>query len=154
MSIEIAIAGVIIIALIIYALSAGADFGGGVWNLFAFGKNKQQQQKLIEDAIAPIWETNHVWLILVIVLLFICFPLAFASIAISLHIPITLMLIGIVLRGSAFIFCSYGSKQNQSLYRFWQKNIQCFKCINTDYFWDDYCCCCFGQNQYRPAFSP
>jgi cytochrome d ubiquinol oxidase subunit II len=55
-----------------------------------------------------VWEANHVWLILAIVLLFTCFPRAFAAIAIGLHIPLTLMLIGIVLRGSAFVFQSYG----------------------------------------------
>ncbi len=105
----IAIAGVIMVALTFYVLFAGADFGGGVWDFFARGDRAKAQRDLISHALAPIWEANHVWLILVIVLLFTCFPLAFATIAIALHIPLTLMLIGIVLRGSAFIFRSYGS---------------------------------------------
>jgi cytochrome bd ubiquinol oxidase subunit II len=50
-----------------------------------------------------------VWLILVIVLLFSGFPRAFSAIMIALHIPITAMLIGIVLRGSAFVFRKYDS---------------------------------------------
>jgi cytochrome d ubiquinol oxidase subunit II len=62
--------------------------------------------------MGPVWEANHVWLILVIVLLFTCFPAAFARLAIVLHIPLTLMLIGIVLRGSAFTFRSYGSRSD------------------------------------------
>jgi len=49
-----------------------------------------------------------VWLILVIVLLFVCFPRAFAVLMTALHVPMTLMLLGVVLRGSAFIFRSYG----------------------------------------------
>ncbi len=96
-----------LIALTIYAVMAGADFGGGVWDLFASGPRAGRQRELIHRAIGPIWEANHVWLILVIVLMFTCFPPAFAAISIALHIPLSLMLIGIVLRGSAFAFRSY-----------------------------------------------
>jgi cytochrome d ubiquinol oxidase subunit II len=92
---------------VLYALGGGADFGGGVWDLFAAGSTAQKQRELIAKAIGPIWEANHVWLILVIVLLFSCFPLAFATIATALHVPLTLMLIGIVLRGAAFTFRAY-----------------------------------------------
>lgn len=104
------VAGVILLALNTYALLAGADFGGGVWDLFASGPRREQQRQLIANAMSPVWEANHVWLILVVVLLFTCFPAAFALLAIRLHIPLSLMLIGIVLRGSAFIFRSYDSK--------------------------------------------
>jgi cytochrome d ubiquinol oxidase subunit II len=105
----VAVAGVIMVALNFYVLFAGADFGGGVWDFFARGPRQKAQRDLIAHAIAPIWEANHVWLILVIVLLFTCFPAVFSAIVITLHIPLTLMLLGIVLRGSAFIFRSYGS---------------------------------------------
>lgn len=102
------LAGVILVALTAYVLLGGADFGGGVWDLLASGPRKQQQRDLVAHAIGPVWEANHVWLILAIVLLFTCFPRAFARIAIALHVPLTLMLIGIVLRGSAFVFQNYG----------------------------------------------
>jgi cytochrome d ubiquinol oxidase subunit II len=111
------IAGIVMISLNAYVLLAGADFGGGVWDFFARGDRRRAQRDLISHAIAPIWEANHVWLILVIVLLFTCFPAAFSTIAITLHIPLTLMLLGIVLRGSAFIFRSYGSEQDASQQR-------------------------------------
>jgi cytochrome d ubiquinol oxidase subunit II len=101
---ELAIAVVMVIALIVYTLSAGADFGGGAWHLLASGPRADDQRDLIDDAIGPIWEANHVWLILVVVLLFVCFPGAFAAISTALHIPLTVMLIGVVLRGSAFAF--------------------------------------------------
>lgn len=107
MSPEILVGAVLFAALILYALGGGADFGGGVWDLFAHGRTGERQRALIAHAIGPIWEANHVWLILVIVLLFVCFPVAFAAIATALHIPLTLMLIGIVLRGSAFTFRTY-----------------------------------------------
>jgi len=102
------VAGIILIALTAYVLLGGADFGGGIWDLLADGPRKTRQRDLIAHAIGPVWEANHVWLILAMVLLFTCFPRAFARIAIALHVPLTLMLIGIVLRGSAFVFHVYG----------------------------------------------
>jgi len=101
------VAGVALVALTAYVLLGGADFGGGIWDLLASGPRKRGQRALIAEAIGPIWEANHVWLILVVVLLFTCFPVAFARLAITLHIPLSLMLIGIVLRGSAFAFRSH-----------------------------------------------
>ena len=107
---ELIITGVIGAALILYTLTAGADFGGGVWDLLARGPRAADQRRVIAEAIAPIWEANHVWLILVVVLLFVCFPAAFAAISTALHIPLTLMLVGVVLRGSAFTFRAYDPK--------------------------------------------
>src|SRR5262249_36676422 len=98
---------VMIASLVLYALGAGADFGGGVWDLLASGPRAKRQRELIAHAIGPIWEANHVWLILVIVLLFVAFPPAFAAMSIVSHIPLAVMLVGIVLRGSAFVFRSY-----------------------------------------------
>ena len=108
MSLAESLAATILVSLTAYALLGGADFGGGVWDLVASGPRKEQQRRLVVQAIAPVWEANHVWLILAIVLLFTCFPAAFARLAIALHVPLTLMLIGIVLRGSTFMFQSYG----------------------------------------------
>ena len=104
---EVIVAIFILASLIVYALMGGADFGGGIWNLLAFGVRAQRQREAIADAIAPIWEANHVWLILVIVLLFTGFPGAFATMMTALNIPMTVMLLGIVLRGSAFVFSKY-----------------------------------------------
>jgi len=115
---EIVIASVMIAALVLYALLGGADYGGGVWDLFAFGRRAREQRTLIAKAISPVWEANHVWLILVIVLLFTAFPPAFAAIATALHIPITLLLIGIVLRGTAFTFRTY-DLQRDDVQRRW-----------------------------------
>lgn len=100
-------AWIIVVALNAYVLFGGADFGGGVWDLLASGPRRDKQRTLVAHAIGPIWEANHVWLIVVVVMLFVCFPPAFAAFGTILHIPLTLMLIGIVLRGSAFIFRSY-----------------------------------------------
>ncbi|MBI4396060.1 MAG: cytochrome d ubiquinol oxidase subunit II [Elusimicrobia bacterium] len=101
------IAIAIFAALMVYSLTGGADFGGGVWDLFAAGPRAARQRDAIARALSPIWEANHVWLIVVMVLLFVAFPKAFADIGIALHIPLAVMLIGIVMRGSAFAFRSY-----------------------------------------------
>jgi cytochrome bd ubiquinol oxidase subunit II len=106
---ETIIAGIMLISLILYGVMGGADYGGGMWDLLASGVRAQRQRHAIAEAIAPIWEANHVWLILVVVLLFSAFPRGFSAIMIALHIPITAMLIGIVLRGSAFAFRKYDS---------------------------------------------
>lgn len=108
-------AWVVVVALNAYVIFAGADFGGGVWDLLAWGPRKQQQRELVAHAIGPIWEANHVWLIVVVVVLFVCFPPAFAAFGTVLHLPLSLMLIGIVLRGSAFVFraYSYGPRSEQ-----------------------------------------
>jgi|SRR5262245_25255206 len=118
LSIDVLIAGAMMVSLTFYALLGGADFGGGVWDLFASGPRMRAQRELIAEAIGPVWEANHVWLILVVVLLFTAFPPAFAAIATALHIPLTLMLIGVVLRGSAFTFRSY-DKRTDDVQRRW-----------------------------------
>ena len=106
------------VALAAYLVMAGADFGGGVWDLFATGPRRKRQRALIAESIGPIWEANHVWLILAVVLLFVCFPPAFARLSVSLHIPLTLMLVGIVLRGSAFTFRTY-DRQSDDVQQRW-----------------------------------
>ncbi len=94
-------------AMMIYVVLGGADYGAGVWDLLARGPRAEAQRELIAHAIGPVWEANHVWLIVVIVLLFTGFPVAFAAIMTVLHVPLALMLAGVVLRGSAFTFRSY-----------------------------------------------
>jgi cytochrome bd ubiquinol oxidase subunit II len=96
-------------AIALYAVFGGADFGGGVWDLLATGPRRDAQRNAISNAIGPVWESNHVWLIFALVTLFTCFPLAYADIATNLNAPLTLALIGIVLRGAAFVFRNYAS---------------------------------------------
>ena len=100
-------------SLTLYVLLGGVDFGGGVWDLLASGPRKRQQRALIEGVISPVWEVNHIWLILLIVLLFTCFPHGFAVISTALHVPLTLMLVGIVLRGAAFAFRQYDDRRDE-----------------------------------------
>jgi cytochrome d ubiquinol oxidase subunit II len=112
------LAAVLALSLNAYVLFGGADFGGGVWDLLATGPRRHRQREVIAHALGPIWEANHVWLILAIVMTFTCFPPVYARLGTVLHIPLTLMLVGIVLRGSAFTFRTYDS-QHDAVQRRW-----------------------------------
>jgi cytochrome bd ubiquinol oxidase subunit II len=88
-----------------YAVFGGADFGGGFWDLLAGGTERGRRPRaLIADAIGPVWEANHTWLIFDLVILWTAFPMAFAAIMSTLFVPLSLAAGGIVLRGAAFAF--------------------------------------------------
>lgn len=91
------------ISLILYVLFGGADFGAGIVEIITGSKH----EKTISHAIGPIWEANHIWLIIAVVILFVGFPSLYAMVTTYLHIPLLLLLIGIVMRGTAFTFRSY-----------------------------------------------
>ena len=100
-----AVGWVLWVGVTAYALFGGADFGAGVWDLLAGGTRRgRAQRELIEHSLAPVWEANHVWLIFVLVLLWTGFPPAFAALASTLYIPLTLAAFGMIARGAAFAF--------------------------------------------------
>ena len=102
------VGAVALAVLVAYAVLAGADFGGGVWDLMARGPRAADQRAAIASAMGPVWEANHVWLIFLIVLLFTCFPAAFAVLSVAFFVPFHLVLLGVVLRGAAFVFRAHG----------------------------------------------
>jgi cytochrome d ubiquinol oxidase subunit II len=100
-----AVAVVLFAAVTAYAVFGGADFGAGFWDLVAGGAARGARPRaLVDHSIAPVWEANHVWLIFVLVVLWTAFPEAFASITLTLFVPLTLVALGIVLRGASFAF--------------------------------------------------
>ena len=101
-------------SLYLYCLLGGADFGAGVLELFVKKEDREKHEKLAVQAMGPVWEANHMWLIIVIVILFNGFPKAYSTVSIYFHLPLTLMLIGIILRGCAFIFRSYDAVRDRS----------------------------------------
>lgn len=101
------LSGAMLVSLIFYALLGGADFGGGVWDLLSRGRRAADQRRLVASAIGPVWETNHIWIIVAVVVLFTGFPRAFAVVSTALFVPVTLLLAGIVLRGAGFAFHAY-----------------------------------------------
>jgi cytochrome bd ubiquinol oxidase subunit II len=105
MSSPTAVAVVLWTGATIYAVFGGADFGAGLWSLLAGrGDRARRPRELIDWAIGPVWEANHVWLIFVIVVLWTGFSSAFEAIFSTLFIPLSLAALGIVLRGSGFAF--------------------------------------------------
>lgn len=97
------------IALVFYIIFGGADYGAGILEFFK-RHNKtinDEVEHIITSAIGPVWEANHIWLILIIVILFNGFPLLFLTLTTYLHIPLVAILIGVVLRGVAFTFRHY-----------------------------------------------
>lgn len=104
-----AVAALLWLSMIAYAVLGGADFGGGIWNLFFVGKKGEPARALIRGAVGPVWEANNVWIIFLAVGLYTGFPVVAAALANALFIPLTLALIGIVLRGASFAFRTHFS---------------------------------------------
>jgi cytochrome bd ubiquinol oxidase subunit II len=101
----IAVAAILFVVIAAYALFGGADFGGGIWDLLAGSAERgAAPRRLIDESITPVWEANHVWLVFILVLLWTAFPPAFAAIMTALFVPLSLSLLGIVLRGVGFAF--------------------------------------------------
>jgi cytochrome d ubiquinol oxidase subunit II len=99
------VAVVLFVGVTAYALFGGADFGAGFWDLIAGGPERGAKPRaLVDHSIGPVWEANHVWLIFCLVVLWTAFSEAFASITLTLFVPLTLAALGIVMRGSSFAF--------------------------------------------------
>jgi cytochrome d ubiquinol oxidase subunit II len=115
MSLVDTVAAIMFVGVLAYAVFAGADFGIGVWDLTAGGaKRGGAMRSLIDHAIGPVWEANHVWLIFVLVYLWTGFPAAFAAVCETLFVPLMLAGLGIVLRGSAFAFRKFAPSVAQA----------------------------------------
>jgi cytochrome bd ubiquinol oxidase subunit II len=99
---------VVHLGMVLYAVFGGADFGGGIWTALAWGPRAREQRSDLFHAIGPVWETNHVWLIFVVVTLFTAFPKGFAALFTVLLVPLVLALVGINFRGAAFAFRNFG----------------------------------------------
>lgn len=105
MSLADVILAIIWVGVSAYGVFGMADFGAGVWDLFAGGPERGARVRaLLERAIGPVWEANHVWLIFILVYLWTAFPEPFVSVATTLYIPLLLAALGIIFRGSAFAF--------------------------------------------------
>lgn len=104
----------LLFSLFLYVVLGGADFGAGIVELFSSRKNRKTTRDTIYRVMGPIWEANHIWLIILIVILWVAFPVYFNVIMIYLHIPLILVLLGITLRGVAFVFRHYDAVIDRS----------------------------------------
>jgi cytochrome d ubiquinol oxidase subunit II len=104
-------------SLLLYVLLGGSDFGAGIIELLPAGRLREAQKEVINRAMGPVWEANHMWLILIVVILFMGFPTIFTTLMIALHIPMLALLVGIVVRGAAFTFRHYDAIQDKRTQR-------------------------------------
>lgn len=106
------------LAIVLYFLLGGADFGVGIIEMFTSTKNISRTRRTMYHAIGPIWEANHMWLIIAIVILFVGFPVIYSQLSVHLHIPLVILLLGIIARGTAFVFRHYDAVRDnmQELY--------------------------------------
>lgn len=102
------------LAMLAYALFGGADFGAGIVEWTLKGPKHAPARQLIEKTLGPVWEANHIWLILAVVILFMGFPAVYARMSMSLHWPLTALLLGIIARGTSFTFRHYDAVRDGS----------------------------------------
>jgi cytochrome d ubiquinol oxidase subunit II len=94
---------ILIVALAAYAVLGGADFGAGLWDLTAGSARRGARLRgLVHRSMGPVWEANHVWLIVVLVILWTCFPHGFGPMMETLYVPLFLAAVGIIFRGAAY----------------------------------------------------
>ena len=99
------VAAVLVLVATAYAALGGADFGGGMWDLLAgSATGGAAARHRINLSITPVWESNHVWLVIALVVLWTGLPVAFADIFTTLFVPLSVAGLGIVLRGSGFAY--------------------------------------------------
>jgi cytochrome bd ubiquinol oxidase subunit II len=113
---EYVVIAYLFLSVLLYVVLGGADFGAGIIELFTSEKNKDRTRATLYRAIGPIWEANHMWLIIAIVILFVAFPVIYAGMSVYLHIPLIVMLIGIIARGTAFVFRHYDAVKDDMQY--------------------------------------
>lgn len=107
------------LAIVLYFLLGGADFGAGIIELFTSERNRSRTRKTSYQAIGPIWEANHMWLIIAVVIMFVGFPGIYATMCTYLHIPLLVMLLGITARGTAFAFRNYDAVKDEKTQNFY-----------------------------------
>src|SRR5690242_12429016 len=96
-------AWVLVVVIAAYACGGGTDYGAGFWDLLAGGADRGKGvRRLIDHAMAPVWEVNNVWLIFVLVLMWTGFPRFFQAVFTALWLPLVLAAVGMVLRGAGF----------------------------------------------------
>ncbi|KPV45514.1 cytochrome d ubiquinol oxidase subunit II [Alicyclobacillus ferrooxydans] len=82
----------------------GFDFGVGILTPF-LGKTDEERRLLI-NSIGPFWDANEVWFITAGAAMFAAFPNWYATLFSGFYVPLFLMLLALMARGTAFEFRS------------------------------------------------
>jgi len=100
-------AGLIAFSILVYIIVDGYDFGVGM--LFATAKDDNERNAII-GAVAPFWDGNETWLVIVGACLFGAFPVIYAIFLSAFYLPVVLLLIGLIFRGVAFEYRHHALK--------------------------------------------
>jgi cytochrome d ubiquinol oxidase subunit II len=87
-------------AILLYVVLDGFDLGVAMLMPAATA----EEQELMVASIGPFWDANETWLVLGVGILLVAFPVAHGEVLAALYLPVTVMLIGLMLRGVAFEF--------------------------------------------------
>lgn len=112
MTLTVFAATVVVFALIMYVLLDGFDLGVG--NLVLTTFDETERDAMVES-IAPVWDGNETWLILLGVTLLAAFPLAYSTILPALYLPVMIMLLALGFRGVSFEFRAQATRNR----RYW-----------------------------------
>lgn len=100
--------GFLWLSICLYLLFGGADFGAGIVELLTFNKkDKTEVRRIMDSTMGPVWEANHMWLIIFVVIMFVGFPQMYSLMSTYNHIPLILMLLGVIARGTSYTFRHY-----------------------------------------------
>jgi len=88
------------VSMLVYVVSDGYDLGVGM----LMHRATDAEKDVLVASIGPFWDANETWLVLGVGILLVAFPKAHGLVLGELYLPVTLMLIGLTLRGVAFDF--------------------------------------------------
>ena len=86
-----------------YALLDGFDLGVGALHLFT---NKDEERRIMLNAIGPVWDGNEVWLVTGGGALFAAFPAVYATVFSGFYLAFMLLLVALIFRAVAIEFRS------------------------------------------------
>jgi cytochrome d ubiquinol oxidase subunit II len=86
-----------------YAILDGFDLGIGALHLFT---NKDEERRIMINAIGPVWNGNEVWLVTAGGALFAAFPNVYATVFSGFYLALILLLVALIFRGVAIEFRS------------------------------------------------
>src|SRR5215472_9057569 len=111
-------AAVVCASILIYVVLDGFDLGVGI----LFGTVRDEATRVaMMNAIAPVWNGNETWLVVIGASLFAAFPVAYVVFMGAFYIPVLLLLFGLIFRGVAFEF----RFRTERMRPFWDRGFFC-----------------------------
>jgi len=89
----------------------------------------ENDRKTMLGTIAPVWDGNETWLVVIGVILWGAFPVVYATLVSAFYVPVIVMLLGLILRGVSFEFRN--------------------KAVHTRWLWDS----CFTMGSLAASFT-